>query len=221
MIRAILFDLYDTLVRPDWELLTAGRTALSERAGVDAALMREQWKASFAGRLRGSHGGLEGDLLKMLQACGQQPTQDVVKDLAAFELESWGRGVQLYPEVVEQLRALRRDGYRLAIVSNASQEAGSVVPILGLDVLMDVVVLSWQIGLAKPDPDIFHLTLEQLRAGPTEALLVDDVADNLDAAERLGMRTAHIIRPGLQRPASRHPRIGSLGELRDVLAPSR
>ena len=53
----------------------------------------------------------------------------------------------------------------------------------------DVVVVSYEVGLAKPDPRIFELCLSRLGAQAGEALFVDDRAENVAAAERLGLRT--------------------------------
>ena len=60
-----------------------------------------------------------------------------------------------------------------------------------LDRWFDVVVVSYEVGLAKPDPRIFELCLSRLGAHAGEALFVDDRAENVAAAERLGMRTLH------------------------------
>lgn len=54
--------------------------------------------------------------------------------------------------------------------------------------LFDEVVLSCEVGCAKPDPRIYQLTLERLGVAPGQALFVDDVSDNVEAAESVGMQ---------------------------------
>src|SRR5919199_5582581 len=126
-IQAVLLDLYETLVRPDWARLRTGRDRLAARVGADLAAMREQWQLTHERRMRGLNGGLEGDLGAILEACGVSTTSELLCELAALEHANWGGGVELYPDVLEHLERLRMAGYRLAIVSNASCEAGGVV----------------------------------------------------------------------------------------------
>jgi FMN phosphatase YigB (HAD superfamily) len=121
-------------------------------------------------------------------------------------------------------------GYRLAIVSNASCEAGGVVSALGLDALVDAVILSCDVGWLKPEPAILQAALERLDVQTERALLVDDVAANLDAAASLGLRTALMARPGgrttspggaapgaEETPPAHHATIASLSELWQLL----
>jgi HAD superfamily hydrolase (TIGR01509 family) len=196
-VDAVLLDLYDTLVWADWVALRSGRDRLAERAGVEVSLAREQWAQTHDRRMRGLNKGLEGDLAAVLEACGVATTPDLLRDLAAEEYANWAGGVRPYEDVVPELARLRAAGYRLAIVSNASCEAGGVVAALGLDKLVDAVILSCDVGWLKPEPAILQAALERLAvAAPERALLVDDLATNLDAAASLGIQTVQMARPG-------------------------
>jgi putative hydrolase of the HAD superfamily len=195
-VEAVLLDLYDTLVWADWVALRSGRDRLAERAGVEIAVAREQWAQTHDRRMRGLNRGLEGDLAAVFEACGVATTPDLLRDLAAEEYANWAGGVRAYEDVAPELGRLRAAGYRLAIVSNASCEAGGVVASLGLDRLVDTVVLSCDVGFLKPEPAILQAALERLGTSPEQALLVDDLPTNLDAAASLGLRTALMARPG-------------------------
>ena len=226
---ALLLDLYDTLVWADWSALRSGRDRLAVQAGVDTAAMREQWAQTHDRRMRGLNRGLEGDLSAMLVACGLTPSPDLLRDLAALEHANWAGGVRLYDEVLPELARLRQAGYRLAIVSNASCEAGGVVQALGLDRAVDAVVLSCDVGALKPEPALLEAGLARLGVAAERALFVDDVAANLDAAAGLGIRTALMARPGgrtVNPPdgqdgrADRHPRITRLADVWPLLCGS-
>ena len=52
----------------------------------------------------------------------------------------------------------------------------------------DVLVWSYQLGMAKPDSAIFHHVLKQLGTQPEETLFIDDKTINVEAAEAIGMR---------------------------------
>ena len=60
-----------------------------------------------------------------------------------------------------------------------------------IDELFEVVVDSSHVGMRKPEPEIYLLTCAQLEVEPSEAVFVDDNADNCAAARALGMETVH------------------------------
>lgn len=108
------------------------------------------------------------------------------------------------PEAVDRLRArffagdrrnealvaaLRRWRGRVALglISNAWSGLREVLRRLGLLDLFDVVVISAEVGLLKPDPRIYRLALERLQVPPPMAAFVDDLPENVEAARALGL----------------------------------
>lgn len=93
----------------------------------------------------------------------------------------------LRPEMVDLLQALARR-YRLGLVSNASPSLRHQLirwpHVLGL---FEVVLISAEVGLRKPDPRIYRLALRRLQLAPEEALFVDDKARNVEGARAVGM----------------------------------
>lgn len=89
------------------------------------------------------------------------------------------------------LECLRRLGLPVAIVSNAWPVVRTVLARDGLAGVADEIVLSCDVGCAKPDPRIYEEALRRLGVAPEEALFVDDTPANVDAAERLGL-TGHV-----------------------------
>ncbi|MFC4949893.1 HAD-IA family hydrolase [Pseudonocardia sp. GCM10023141] len=57
----------------------------------------------------------------------------------------------------------------------------------GFPDLVDVLLYSHEIGIAKPDPRAYQLTCERLAVEPTGAVFVDDVPANVEAARQIGM----------------------------------
>lgn len=51
----------------------------------------------------------------------------------------------------------------------------------------ELVIMSNEVGLRKPDPEIYELAMEILNASPAQILYVDDLAENVEAARQLGM----------------------------------
>ncbi len=84
-----------------------------------------------------------------------------------------------------------KDNYRISMLSNAgSNMLGSLFNKEQI-ALFDDIVLSFEVGLAKPDPAIFRLAAERLSLKPEECLFVDDKISFCNAAERIGMKSIH------------------------------
>ena len=90
--------------------------------------------------------------------------------------------------MVDAVRRLRDAGYRTALLTNNAREWGpGWRPVVPLDELFDVVVDSSEVGMRKPQPQIYLHTCEQLGVDPADCVFVDDLACNVEAATALGM----------------------------------
>jgi putative hydrolase of the HAD superfamily len=96
--------------------------------------------------------------------------------------------------MIDLMRDLKGRGYRMALLTNNVREWEPLWrAMLPVDEIFEVVVDSGFVGLRKPDPPIYELTLERLGdgVGPTDCLFVDDVEVNVEAARGLGMAAVH------------------------------
>jgi len=90
----------------------------------------------------------------------------------------------------------RRDGGRTAFLSNSGPEMMARVRTRRpLEARFDAVVISCEVGLSKPDPRIYELCLERLALPAASTLFVDDRADNVEGAARIGLRTLQFEGP--------------------------
>jgi FMN phosphatase YigB (HAD superfamily) len=93
-------------------------------------------------------------------------------------------------ELVGVLQSLR-GRYRMAVLGNIpSSGRFAFEDVLHLNDIFDLMVLSGEEGIAKPDPAIYHLVCDRLDTPPEECAFVDDMQENVDAATQVGM-TAH------------------------------
>lgn len=76
-----------------------------------------------------------------------------------------------------------------ALLSNATIHLDTLLAQHDLTSLFDVVVNSARVGLRKPDPAIFELTLDSMSLAPTQCLFIDDKERNTKAAEALGLQS--------------------------------
>jgi putative hydrolase of the HAD superfamily len=78
----------------------------------------------------------------------------------------------------------------VALMSNATDRLRSDLRALSLDEEVDAVFNSAELGVAKPDPEVFRLVCEGLGLAPEQCLFVDDSAEHVAAAEAVGL-TVH------------------------------
>jgi epoxide hydrolase-like predicted phosphatase len=90
----------------------------------------------------------------------------------------------LVPEMVAVVAQLKATGVRTGLLSNSW---GNTYPRAGWDDLFDVVVISGEVGMRKPDQEIFVYASDQLAVPLTECVFVDDLSPNVEAAQSLGM----------------------------------
>ena len=105
--------------------------------------------------------------------------QDAVRSamLAAIRLHA-------YPDAAPALRRLRAAGLHLVVVSNWDCSLGEALEGAGLRKLVDRVVTSAEVGMAKPHPAIMRAALQAAGARPDEAVVVGDSLDHDVAAAR-------------------------------------
>jgi putative hydrolase of the HAD superfamily len=125
-----------------------------------------------------------------LASLGQELTDQLGRPV---ELHGFGERYfeHLHPNerLIDYMRSLRARGLAMAICTNNVREWEALWRAkLPVDEIFDVVVDSAFVGMRKPDPEIYELTLERLGKPASAALLVDDIEVNCDAARALGMR---------------------------------
>jgi putative hydrolase of the HAD superfamily len=161
------------------EQLGRGMQAVAERDGEYPLFRLERGELSEAQFLEDLRWGLEREL-------GHRPT------LHRFR-EVYFDALRPNDPMLELMRELRDDGYRLAILTNNVREWEPLWRAkLPVDEIFEVIVDSAWVGMRKPDPGIYRLTLARLGGiAPERALFVDDNELNVEAARRLGIHAVH------------------------------
>ena len=192
-VRAVLLDLYDTLAWTEWKTM---RVELEDRLGLERKDLLRAFERSRPKRSTGAFGSAEGDLAAILEAVGMTPEPALVRELTAQTTTFLETGVSLWEDSVPVMRELRRRGLPIAIVSNCDHSTRPVLERLGLYDEVDAVILSFEIGAAKPSPEIYRAALERLGIEAAGALFVDDQAAYCDGAAALAIQTVLIVREG-------------------------
>jgi len=98
--------------------------------------------------------------------------------------------------MVDVARDVRAAGLATAILTNNTREWGAWRAAWDADNLVDVVIDSSEVGLRKPNPAIFELTVERLGGPPFgRCLFLDDFPWNVAAADAMGFQTMHVTDP--------------------------
>jgi glucose-1-phosphatase len=127
---------------------------------------------------------------------------DLPRERFLAEFRSWSRC--LLPGAAELLASLR-PRFRLAALSNSNElHWERNTDDLGVTSLFEVAISSHQVGFCKPDPGIYRVALERLAVPCDAVMFFDDVADNVAAASRLGMRAFQVDGVASLRERLRH-----------------
>ncbi len=114
------------------------------------------------------------------------------KDLEDSYLSSCLEPDPAYFPVAE---TLRERGLRLALLSNdVSEWSAFLRRKWGLDDIFEVSVISGDVGIRKPDRQIYRYALEKLMCTPEKCIFIDDRIENLLPAKRLGMQVIRFKR---------------------------
>ncbi len=100
--------------------------------------------------------------------------------------------VSVRPEMLEAVHRLRDLGFKVAALTNNWIDADAPPEVAQFKAEFDVFVESSKTGMAKPDPRIYRLVLEELGIAPEQAVFLDDLGRNLKPARQMGMATIKV-----------------------------
>jgi len=96
------------------------------------------------------------------------------------------------PRMIELMRELKAEGYRMAMLTNNVREWEPLWrTMLPVDEIFETVVDSGFVGCRKPEPQIYELTLERIGMPAEACLFVDDLPHNCEGARKAGMSAVH------------------------------
>jgi putative hydrolase of the HAD superfamily len=194
--RAVLFDLFDTLLRMDTSAYLEGKREEARLLGAPPERFIAAWMESSDRAQKGELPDFPARVRHVLSACGVRPDDAAMARVSDLEARM-ASSLSLYPDVLPTLEGLRRHrGLRIALVSNASSTAALVVERMGLAPWFDHLVFSFHVGVMKPHPDIYLKACAELEVRPADCLFVGDGNGyELDGARALGMEAVRVERP--------------------------
>jgi putative hydrolase of the HAD superfamily len=199
-LKGVLLDFGDTLAYIDRDGNTRYRRALHSilrEHGFHGSL--DGFSAAFDHAIRHSMKGelktirrFWGVLLDQLELHGTSTR--LIDELENVRRASSGTVFQLYEGAHHVLKTLQQR-YKLALVSNCAIGTSDEIETLGLARYFECIVLSYRVGVRKPDSRIYLEALQCLGLEPSACIFVADEISDLEGARALGLKTM-LVRQG-------------------------
>ena len=221
----VLFDLFDTLVPGGTrEQRDAVSSDVGRELGVDGPAFAQLVSDTLEDRMRGRLGDLAATLFELAARLGSQPSVEAVARAVTMRLDL-NRSLLQASWALPVLDQLRADGVTIGVVSDCSAETPAVWHETALAARVTAKAFSCELGVRKPDPEMYLSVTRALSVRPQQCVFVGDGAGGeLAGARALGMRT--IWFDNNDRAGIRHSnknfswddeRITSLTQLRELL----
>jgi len=194
--KAIIFDLFGTLVDSfDFLEYASALRETSSILKIPHNDFQKLWDATAEKRTTGAFKTLEENLEYI---CLELNVPVKKFDITLAKMVRYDYiTLALTPRryVIETLSQLKKDGYKMALISNCSSETPVIWPKTPFAPFFDIALFSSVTGILKPDQGIFPMAVEQLGVKPEDCLFIDDNSDNLKAAAAYGMSPLLIDTP--------------------------
>ncbi|MEP0804792.1 MAG: HAD family phosphatase [Chloroflexota bacterium] len=185
-VKAVFFDLGGVILRTDFQ---APRQRLAERLGMDYDDIE---KIVF--------GGASASRASLGEISEEEHWRNVMKTLklpvSDYERirDEFFAGDVIDHNILNFLRSIKPK-VRTGLISNAWSGLRNYIVREKFDDAFHHMVISAEAGVAKPDPKIYHIALEQAQVKAKEAVFVDDFVENIEACEKIGMKGIHFKDP--------------------------
>ena len=186
MIRAVIFDMYETLITHYRCPLYFG-VQMAKDAGVSEDKFQATWHATNDERTTGKMTFEEviERILKENECYSEDLLEEIVEKRVKTKEECFRH---LHPEIIPMLAKLKEKGIAVGLISNCFSEEVAPIRESELAPYFDAMCLSYEQGVQKPEPEIFQSCMNLLSVKAEECLYIGDGgSQELEAARSLGM----------------------------------
>jgi putative hydrolase of the HAD superfamily len=186
--KAVIFDMFETLVTLHSVPRYFGRNIAAD-LGADMDEFYPLWHETEEARSKGKMTFEEALywIGERTNYAHQERIPEAVEKRHAFKSESLQK---VEYRIVALLRELKKRGYKVALISNCFPEEAKVIRESVMVPFFDVMMLSCEQGVQKPEREIFERCLAELAVAPEECLYVGDGgSQELETARAFGMKT--------------------------------
>jgi len=197
--RAVIFDLYYTLLYDTGTGTREQARDAAAKAGIAPEEWIRGWRAVGDESGRGIAPSMYTRVRNALAECGHDGDDSGLADeltglLLARQIP------RLYPDARATLAEVRRRGYRVGLLSNLHSNEATWLREFELAACFDAMVLSCEVGLLKPEAEVYLTAARRLGVSPRECVFVDDIPSYLAGAKAVGMTGVRINRFDSEEP---------------------
>ena len=181
-IRGVIFDYGGVLWDMRWDITRTleQEHGLRERAIIETLYGSETWRQLEVG---------VGDRDAWLSEAHRDLEKVGGRELPPLHAH-WRERQHLIAPNIDLIRRLR-PAYKTSVLSNADNTLAGYLGDLGVAELFDDIVVSGDVGLAKPDVALYALAAQRLGLPPAECVFIDDLERNIDGAREAGMQAVY------------------------------
>ena len=219
MIKAVIFDMYETLITHFQSPLYFGEQMAAD-AGISEQKFLELWEPTEHDRTIGKltlEGALE-NILKENRCYSKELLNRIVQKRIKVKEECFNH---LHEQIIPMLRSLKEKRIQIGLISNCFSEEAVVIQKSILFPYFDAVCLSYEQGLKKPDIEIYRRCIDKLNVEADECLYVGDGGSfELEAAKSIGMKAVQAVwylQDGTGQPCGRKADFEQMENPMDIL----
>lgn len=219
MIRAVIFDMFETLITHYQSFLYFG-SQMAADAGIPEDKFQSLWRPTEYDRCTGKVTFEE--VLEIILRKNQCYSKKLLNKITRKRIEAKRECFRhLHPEIISMLSELKKRGILIGLISNCFSEEAAVIRESKLFSYFDAVYLSYEQGIQKPDEEIFTRCIKNLSVEAEECLYIGDGGSyELETAKRLGMTALQAVwylKEGTAQPSGRKPDFPQIEKPLDVV----
>lgn len=185
--KAVIFDLYETLIT-EWGHKKYTKSEMSSDLGIDSEKFDLYWDEKEEDRYLGKM-NFTDSILYVMEKCGGHIESPALSRMVDKRIETKSQCFDhVNPDIYRLLEELKRRELRLAVISNCSSDEVQVIRQSKIYGYFNQITLSYEVGMKKPDHDIYKKCCHLLSVDTNECIFVGDGgSDELEGARMVGM----------------------------------
>ena len=205
MIKAVIFDMYETLITLFESPLYMAKQICAD-VGISEPVFREIWDVTDEDRTLGKKTLEEviEAILRKNARYSEELFETVIEKRKRSRAECFEH---LHPGIIPMLSAIKQKNIKIGLITNCYFEESEAIRGSLLFRYFDAVCMSCELGMKKPDPGIFQECIKALAVAPEECLYVGDGGSGeLEAALAMGMNPVQAVwylKEGTTQPVGR------------------
>jgi FMN phosphatase YigB (HAD superfamily) len=221
LIRAVFFDLYETLIT-EWKDNSLKAPYSNDEIGLDSKLFKQEWQARKDQRMDGSSQNYKCVLRDNLISQEQKIDEKIIDSLYLKRVHSKSIPFKsIDNDILVTLKSLRTIGIKIGLISNCASEEVLAWNTCELSELFQSVLFSYDVKVAKPNAQIYLLACKSLGVAPDQSVFIGDGGSNeLAGASKVGMAAYHATwyQPlWLSKRISEFPKLNNPTQIIDII----